>query len=213
MSSGRFITIEGGEGVGKTVFSKMLIEQLGRLKIEIVKTFEPGGTPMANQLREMFLKPSPAERFTMEAEFCLVCAARALHVATVVKPAIAENKWVLCDRYIDSSRVYQGAIGGVEPDFLNTVNKFASFDVIPDITFLLDCDVEVSLQRLGKRSDSGEDESRFDQANEAFHQKVRAAYLELAKQYSERIVILSADRDPEAIVGEALSIIKKRLLN
>ncbi len=209
----RFITIEGGEGVGKSLFTGKLSDALSSLKVEHKTTREPGGTAIADYLRKIFHAPPEHEKLVMEAELCIICASRAQHVHHVVKPELARNSWVVCDRFSDSSRVYQGMIGGVQLDLLERINSMVTYGLQPDLTFVLDCDVATSLGRVkGRMTDSSEEASRYDKAQSEFHQKVRDGFLELARSFPDRMVIINAAQSVEQSVADAMMVIKDRFL-
>ena len=206
-----FATVEGGEGVGKSSFIKKLSEALLSLSVDHTLTREPGGSLIAEKLREIFNDPNPGEILTIEAEFLLVSAARAQHVKNLIQPQLASKKSILCDRFIDSSRVYQGTIGGLTSRFIEEVSEACSFSLKPNITFLLDCDPVVSMARLDKReleSQGLDKKTRYDQKAFDFHKKVRDGFLELAKVFPERIKVLDASKNTDQIVADAVEHLK-----
>jgi len=208
----RFITIEGGEGVGKSLFTQKFSEGLAGLGVKHKTTREPGGTPIADRLRSIFHAPPENEQLTIESELCIICAARAQHIHHVIKPELKKNSWVICDRFSDSSRVYQGAIGGVQLDLLEQINSLVCYGLQPDLTFVLDCDVRTSLARIQERVDDGAEASRYDKAQVEFHQKVRDGFLELSVSFPDRMVVLDASRATEQSVVEALDVVRDRFL-
>lgn len=209
---GKFITVEGGEGVGKSVFTRALRQALEARSIDLVVTFEPGGTPTANRLREVFLAPPKDDPFLPEAEFCLVSAARAQHVGRKILPALNAGSWVLCDRFADSARVYQGILGGLKQQDVENIVDFTTFGIEPDLTFVLDCAVEVSLDRLDKRGQNptAQAVTRFDAAKKQSHQKIRECFLNLRERFPDRIVVLETDRPQDDILEAAMQVIAER---
>lgn len=219
MHQGFFITIEGGEGVGKSTFVKLFHSEIVSLAaragatFEIVQTREPGGTPVANSIRAIFANPPQSEPLTPEAEAMLVMAGRAQHVANLIRPALARGAIVLCDRFADSMMVYQGVIGGIDRAWLETTNRAATKGLEPDITFLLDCPVEVSSRRSEHRTRSGQaDDSiqRYDEVTTSQHEKIRAGFLECARRAPGRFVVLDATQAPQDVVASAIATLSKR---
>lgn len=186
---GKFITIEGGEGVGKSSFLKYLTKELSLRGIETVTTREPGGTPTADRIRAIFNHPPENDPLTIEAEAFLVSAARAQHCAKVIEPALQKAIWVLCDRFTDSTRAYQGILGGADPELLEGLIKSSTKNLVPDVTFLLDCPVEISMERVGNR---GELKTRYDAASVQVHDNLRQAFLRIAQQFPERFIVIDA---------------------
>ena len=224
MRQGLFITVEGGEGVGKSTFVRLLRDRImtaAGTAMEIVQTREPGGTPVANSIRAIFASPPDTEPLTPEAEAMLVMAARAQHVAHLIRPALRRGAIVLCDRYADSMMVYQGVVGGVDRALLESTNRVASKGLEPDITFLLDCPVEVSTRRSSLRNkglnkvrdkDVKVDDGiqRYDDSTTAQHEKIRAGFLDCARRAPGRFVVLDATRAPEYVVADALAVLSSR---
>jgi dTMP kinase len=210
--TGCFLTVEGGEGVGKSTFIKQFVQALTQVKrIDVIQTFEPGGTPLANRLREIFNATSAGESMFVETEFLTVAAARAQHVRQLIIPALADGKWVVCDRYIDSSRIYQGVVGGLNRATIDIINEFATAGLQPHLTLLLDCEVDISLNRVGVRSASTDTQkSRFDAKPAAYHQKIRTSFLELARQEPNRFEVVDASGTTEEMVQNALGRLMAR---
>lgn len=206
-----FASVEGGEGVGKSTFFKLLSESLHQLSVKHVITREPGGTQVAEKLREIFNDPNRAEELTMEAEFLIISAARAQHVQRFIQPKLRAGSSLLCDRFVDTSRVYQGALGGLAESFIEDVSQVCTYGVKPDLTFLLDCDPKVSLARLDKRCApklGAEEKTRYDSKGLSFHLRVREEYLKLAERFPDRFIVLDASKSTENLVREALSHLK-----
>lgn len=200
-----FITFEGGEGSGKTTLIKMLAEELKGLGKDVVVTREPGGSKIAEQIRTVLLKNDNTE-ITIQTEALLFAAARAQHLNEVIIPNI--NKLILCDRYIDSSFAYQAYGRGLGMDFVCRVNTYA-LDYLPDLTFYIDLDPTIGINRVNKGRTHKKD--RLDTETSEFHLKVRSGYLEIAKQFKERFVVINGNRTIEVIYEEILERIKSSL--
>jgi dTMP kinase len=177
-----------------------------------LQTREPGGTPIADAIRQIFKSPPRGEEITAEAEAMLVSAARIQHLTTVIKPALKSEKWVLCDRFADSTRVYQGLLGGVPLNELEWLIKFSTNGIEPDLTFLLDCDVSVSLKRIGRRSQQSDQvaSERYDHAGQHIHDQLRQGFLRVAGFYPSRFFILDASLAPEKVLAQACAEIERR---
>jgi dTMP kinase len=207
--SGYFITFEGGEGSGKSTQIQLLVDYLSRTLpgVAPVVTREPGGTDSAESIRQL-LVTGKAERWRAATEAMLMSASRHEHVAHVLRPALAAGKLVICDRYNDSTRAYQGIVGGVPREDIEALNRLACGDLVPDLTILLDMDVAEGLRRA---SDRAGDESRFESKGLEFHQKVRTAFLDLAGRYPDRFVIVDAGRSVETVAADIVDIVMPRL--
>jgi dTMP kinase len=210
----RFITVEGGEGAGKSVFTKGLIQALTAAGIPVELTREPGGTPLADGLRELFLHPPGDDKPTPVTELFIVSAARAQHVATRIQPLLQRGTWVLCDRFYDSTRAYQGSLGGLDESILEPIIATSVGDCHPHLSFVLDCPAEVAMERtVAREKAKGRDQAdlnRYDGGSRALHQQLRNAYQALAKKFPERIVMINAEEKPEAMVAEAMRVIRER---
>jgi dTMP kinase len=192
-----FITFEGIEGCGKSTQAKRIANRLEKAGVPLILTREPGGTPIGNHIRKILLTSGNRD-FHPLAELFLYEADRAQHVATVVRPALAEKKWVLCDRFLDATTAYQGYARGQDLSMTTQLNEIASFGIMPNVTFLLDCPVDVGLRRALKRNAESEevDQDRFEKEKMAFHEAVRNGYLDLAKNNPERFIVVDAT-EPE----------------
>ncbi|MGO2132219.1 MAG: dTMP kinase [Halomonas sp.] len=202
---GRFITLEGGEGVGKTTNLEWVGDWLTARGVEVVKTREPGGTPMAEEIRDLLLDPHASEPMDADAELLLVFAARAQHLAQVIKPALERGAWVLCDRFTDATFAYQGGGRGLCFERIAQLEDFVQQGLQPDLTLLLDMPMQAAQQRVDSR---GQQRDRFEQEQGAFFQAVREAYLARALQAPERIVVIDASQPLERVqqaLGEQLS--------
>ena len=211
--TGLFVSLEGGEGSGKSTQVKRLADYLGNCfpQREIVCTREPGGTKQAEAIRKM-LVTGATDKFLPATEALLMSAARAEHVAEVILPALYRDAFVICDRYIDSTFVYQGFAHNIEVSTLEEVHQFACGGLMPDLTLLLDVPSELGLLRaLGRSSNSPAAESRFEGKGIAFHEKVREGFLELAKHFSSRFVVIDASGTPDETDKIVIEAVKARL--
>ena len=206
---GYFITFEGGEGSGKTTQIQSLANHLeGHIsECDLLLTREPGGTDSAESIRQL-LVTGRADRWRAATEAMLMSASRHEHVVHVLRPALAAGRIVICDRYNDSTRVYQGLVGGVPPEDIEALNRLACGGLVPDLTILLDMDVDEGLRRAGARASS---ESRFESKGPDFHHKVRQGFLDLASSKSDRFVVIDAARDVDAIADDIVSAVMPRL--
>ena len=207
---GYFITFEGGEGSGKTTQIQNLADHL-ESHIEgcaPLVTREPGGTASAESIRQL-LVTGRADRWRAPTEAMLMSASRHEHVVHVLRPALAAGRIVICDRYNDSTRVYQGIVGGVPGEDIEALNRLACGDLVPDLTILLDMDVEEGLRRAGNRATT---ESRFESKGTGFHRRVRQAFLDLAGRESDRFVIIDAARDVDDIAADIVAAVMPRLV-
>jgi len=207
---GRFITFEGGEGVGKSTQIKRLAANLRLRSVDVLVTREPGGTPGAEAVRHVLLSGA-AKSLGAEAEAMLFAAARIDHVDNVIKPALASGRWVLCDRFSDSTRVYQGA-SGVTPELLRTLEHVAADGAKPDLTVVLDVPAEVGMKRALKRAkNKGEqDLDRFERDGLETHAKRRNAFLEIAASEPERCVVIDADTTQKKTADAIWTEVNKR---
>jgi len=205
---GRFITFEGGEGSGKSTQIKRLAETLEVAKVRVVLTREPGGSAGAEIIRHLVLS-GMGKLLGHEAETLLFAAARDDHVRNVILPALNQGAWVLCDRFFDSTRVYQGKVGHVSPDILNAMQRVTIGDLKPDLTIILDVPVEVGLARAAARRE-GAAPDRFEQEDLKFHQELREAYREIAGAEPERCVLIDATADANAVAASIWVALRDR---
>lgn len=197
-----FITFEGGEGAGKTtVISRVADLIKAKNGQEIVFTREPGGVPSAESIRQVIL----SQQIDSLTETLLFAAARREHLVKKILPALNKGQPVFCDRFIDSSVVYQGLVRGVGVDEVLAVNRFATGGLIPNLTFFLDVSPEVGLERVSARGDK--DKNRFDSEALDFHQKVRDGFLELRKQNPERIVRINSEQPLDSVIREVVDLL------
>ena len=205
---GRFITLEGPEGAGKSTQAGLLADALRALKIECVLTREPGGTVLAEELRNLVKHfRSEDEAVTPVAELLLMNAARAQHVRYKILPALEAGKWVICDRFSDSTLAYQGYARGMDREFIARVDRAAVGSCAIDRTLLFDLPVAAGFARTGRRSSTAGNFDRFEREDAAFHERVREGFLALAAAEPDRFRVIDADRPAEAVhasVMEAL---------
>jgi dTMP kinase len=205
---GRFISFEGGEGSGKSTQIKKLAERLEAAKLRVIVTREPGGSPGAEVIRHLVLS-GMGKLLGAEAETLLFAAARDDHVRTVILPALSQGTWVLCDRFSDSTRAYQGKLGKVAPAVLNAMERVTIGDLKPDLTIILDVPVEVGLKRAAARRGQGAPD-RFESESVRFHQELREAYREIAAANPERCVLIDATADPNTVAAAILTALRDR---
>lgn len=206
-----FITFEGIEGCGKSTQIKLLAKHLQQDGSTVVLTREPGGCPIANQIRTILLDAANSAIVPIT-ELMLYAASRAQHLAEVVRPALAAGYIVLCDRFSDATRAYQAFGRGIDRQTIETLNSLASEGISPDLTLLLDCPVEIGLGRARQRIEatSGPREERFELESLAFHQRVRDGYLQLAAEETGRFVIIDAVAPPEQVALDITNIVTSR---
>lgn len=209
-SLGRFITFEGGEGVGKSTLMHALADWLKTIPCEVVVSREPGGTGIADAIRQLFKSPPAGEEILPETEALLVSAARAQHVKEMVRPSLNKGHWVLCDRYADSTRVYQGLLGGIAMNDLEWLVHFSTKGLEPHLTFLLDCEVDISLSRIQNGGGGRDDAARFDQAGKVVHERLRRGFRQVAGFYPARFYILDASKPASEIFEDAKAEICRR---
>jgi dTMP kinase len=206
---GRFITFEGGEGSGKSTQIKTLAERLDAVKMRAIVTREPGGSPGAEIIRHLVLS-GMGKLLGPDAETLLFAAARDDHVRTVIRPALSQGIWVLCDRFSDSTRAYQGRLGNVSPELLNAMERVTIGDLKPDLTFILDVPVEIGMQRAAARRGNGAPD-RFEAEDVRFHQQLREAYRQIAAGEPKRCVLIDASADPGTVAAMIWTALRERL--
>ena len=203
-----FITFEGGDGAGKSTAIKRIVEKLTSEGYEIVLTREPGGTPIAEEIRNVILDKKNTA-MDPRTEALLYAASRRQHLVEKVIPALKEGKLVLCDRFIDSSLAYQGGAREIGIDNVYNMNLFATEGMLPDLTILFDIKPEEGLARIA--ANSQREVNRLDVEKLAFHNKVRDSFHELAKKFPERFVIIDASKGPDEVFEESYKAIEDRL--
>jgi dTMP kinase len=211
--TGLFVTFEGGEGAGKSTQIRLLAEALEGRGQSVLLTREPGGSPGAEAVRHVLLSGA-AERYGTRMEALLFAAARSDHVEEVIRPALKVGKVVLCDRFLDSSRVYQGVTGNLEPEFIERLQRIAVNGVMPDCTLILDLPAAKGLERARRRASvttDGGTPDRFEKEELQTHEKRREAFLELAERDPLRCRVIDAMQAREEIAGQVLAIVEPLL--
>lgn len=204
---GRFITLEGGEGAGKTTLIKALTEKLRSSGLDVVVTREPGGTPGAEILREILLTGA-TDRWSPMTEALLMYAARVDHVERLIAPALQRGTWVLSDRFADSTTAYQGAAGGVPIERIKLLHQAALGNFKPDLTLILDVNPQIGIERTIAR---GEDATRFERFDPGFHGRLRRAFLDLADDDPGRCVVIDGSETAENVFRRAVDVIDAHL--
>jgi dTMP kinase len=207
VSRGRFITFEGGEGAGKSTQVTRLAKRLGASGREVVTTREPGGSPGAESIRDIVLKGA-ADRWSPTTEALLMYAARRDHVERVIRPALARGAWVVCDRFADSTRAYQGGAGGVPDGLIAALETHVLEDVRPDLTLIFDLEPEVGLQRAHVRAGA---EMRFESKGRAFHERLREAFRAIAAAEPQRCAMIDANASVAAVEYAVWQAVSARL--
>ena len=206
---GKFISFEGGEGSGKSTQIKMLAERLEATKLRAIVTREPGGSPGAEIIRHVVLS-GMGKLLGPEAETLLFAAARDDHVHTVIEPALTQGTWVLCDRFSDSTRAYQGRLGNVPSGILNAMQRVTIGDLKPDLTIILDVPVEVGLKRAAARRGNGAPD-RFESEDIQFHQDLRDAFRQIAAEDPDRCVLIDATASPDTVAAQVWAALRDHL--
>jgi dTMP kinase len=209
MRRGKFITFEGGEGTGKSTQAAMLAHRLEGLGLAVKLTREPGGSPGAEIMRHVLLSGA-AKPFGPEAEAMLFAAARDDHIHCTIVPALDAGKWVICDRFADSTRVYQGVVGDVDLRFIKALERVSVGGLVPDLTIVLDVPVAVGLKRAAGRR-RGNTPDRFEAEEFNFHQKLRKGYLALAKAEPKRFVVIDASAQKKTVAKRIWDAVNDRL--
>jgi dTMP kinase len=207
---GRFISFEGGEGSGKSTQIRLLAGRLATAKQRVIVTREPGGSPGAEIIRHLVLS-GMGKLLGADAETLLFAAARDDHVHTIIEPALKQGVWVLCDRFFDSTRVYQGALGKVAPGILNAMQRVTIGDLKPDLTIILDVPVEVGLMRAAARRGNAAAD-RFEAEDIKFHQELREAYRQIAVAEPQRCVLIDATAEPDIVAASVWSALRDKFL-
>lgn len=214
MSSGLFITFEGGEGAGKTTQARKLNEYLEGKGFEVVLTREPGGTPEAEKIRDLLVQRDSGN-WTPITECVLFFAARQMHIETLIKPALADGKIVICDRFTDSTRAYQGHGRDFDLEKIEAINNLVIDNFEPDLTLIFDLPVEEGLKRSlaqkARASGLESTEDKFEKLDRDFHEKMRQGYLTIAKENAHRCSVIDAGRSPDEISPDIIAIVESRL--
>lgn len=206
MARGLFITLEGIEGAGKSTVARSIHEWLTRQSIDAILTREPGGTALAERVRQIVLERGE-ERLSAVTEMLLMFAARGIHLENLIRPALERGEWVVCDRFTDATRAYQGGGRGVDPVWIESLASQVHGGLQPDCTLLLDLPVAVGLERARSRRAGATD--RFEAETEAFFERVRAAYLGLARQEPQRIQVIDASLPLEGVERQVTAILER----
>jgi dTMP kinase len=204
--SARFITLEGGEGTGKSTQAKHLAAALQIPAIASIVTREPGGSPGAEEIRKLLVQGEPG-RWDALTETLLIFAARADHIAHTIKPVLAQGKWVISDRFTDSTYAYQGAGRGLDRETIRRIESAAIGDFRPDLTLILDLPVSIGLERAAARHSA---ETRFEKFSAAFHEKLRTAFRDMANRHAERCVLIDARGSEEEVAGLIWKAVEER---
>jgi len=206
----RFITLEGGEGAGKSTQARRLADKLEEKGHSVVVTREPGGSPGAEIIRKLIVSGDEG-RWTPKAEALLVFAAREDHLMRTIRPALDRGAWVICDRFIDSTRAYQGAAQGLDLQVIDTLGEMVIGADMPGLTLMLDLPVETGLARAGKRADEGAVEDRYEKMEIQFHQTLRQAFLDIAAAEPGRCAVINAARNEDEVAASIWSEVGTRL--
>jgi dTMP kinase len=196
---GKFITLEGGEGAGKSTQAAILVNRLARAGRRVMSTREPGGSPAAEEIREALLSGA-VWQFGPLAEAVLFAVARADHIDYAIAEALRHGKWVVCDRFIDSTRAYQGATAGVPKQVISALEQLTTRGLMPDLTLILDMPAKNGLARAAQRL-GGEVPDRFEAQELVMHERIRRAFLDIAEEEARRCVVIDANQ-PEGVVAE-----------
>lgn len=205
MRRGKFITFEGGEGAGKSTQAQRLARRLEGAGLSVVVTREPGGTPLGEDIRNLILKDRPQDPAT---ELLLFNAARAEHMTAVIRPALDDGTWVISDRFIDSTRVYQGRLYSIEPEFIALLEKYTVAPDFPDLTLILDLPPEAGLERANARGTL----SRYDAERIETHEILRQGFLEIANREPHRCLLIDGNLAPDSVETAVWSAVSDRLL-
>lgn len=215
MASGRFITFEGGEGSGKSTQAQLLADRLRAAGIDVLLTREPGGSPFAEQVRSLILDPKTAPHSALS-EALLFYAARADHLDKTIRPALAAGRWVICDRFSDSTRVYQSIAGGVDAAVVEALDRLVVTPTRPDLTFILDLPASTGLTRANRRRHAGQPEGAepdpYEKRDLAFHERLRAGYLAIARAEPQRCILIDGAEPVDAIAQAVWGQAEGRLL-
>lgn len=206
MSKGFFITFEGGEGSGKTTQSELLYNNLKQKGLNVTRTREPGGTILAESIREILLK-GEKDKMSSLTELYLFAAARRDHIDNIIEPSLKNNEIVICDRFIDSTTAYQGYAGNIDLNLINSINNFTIGSIIPNITYIFDIDPNIGLKRS---INTTSEEIRFEEKDIGYHKKIRSGFLEIAKNNSDRCIVIDAEQELKKIEELLLNLTIKK---
>lgn len=208
MQRGRFITFEGGEGAGKSTQARRLAQRLAARGIEAALTREPGGSPLAEDIRRALLSGVVAP-LGPAAEAIMFSAARIDHLERTIRPALAQGRWVVCDRFSDSTRAYQGALGNLDPRFMRELERVTVGETRPDLTIMIDVPAQTGLARAKARAGAAD---RFEAESIDFHTGLRRAFLDIAAEEPARCVVVDGSAPPEAVEAAVWAAVESRLL-
>ncbi len=207
MTRGKFITFEGGEGTGKSTQAARLVERLAATGLDVLRTREPGGSPGAEAIRDLVVSGS-ADRWSARTEVLLMYAARSDHLERTITPALDQGRWVVCDRFADSSRVYQGLAGGADPALIEHIDAAVVGARQPDLTLVFDLPFELGLQRaLGR----GAAETRFESKGPEFHGRLRDGFRAVVEAHFERCRLIDAGGEPDAVAARVWTAVEPLL--
>ena len=206
---GKFVTFEGGEGTGKSTQSAMLAHKLESIGLGVLRTREPGGSPGAEIIRHVLLSGA-VKPLGADVEAMLFAAAREDHVRFAIEPALASGKWVVCDRFADSTRVYQGALGSVDQRIIKGLERLTIGDLSPDLTIILDTPVETAIERSALRRGNAKAD-RFEEEGLEFHTRLREAFLALAQAEPKRCVVINTDAPRQQVAKQIWDTVQARL--
>jgi dTMP kinase len=209
VTRGRFITFEGGEGSGKSTHAGLLAQQLKQQGIDVIQTREPGGSPGAEIMRHIILSGA-AKHLGGDAELLLFAAARDDHIRNTIAPALAAGTWVICDRFMDSTRVYQGIVGKTNPRLIRALERIVVGDYVPDLTFIMDLPADTGLARAQRRRGNSQAD-RFEAESLQFHEMLREAFRTLARQDADRCVLIDAGNPKPAVFDQIWTAVRSRL--
>ena len=210
MERGVFISFESSEGCGKSTQITLLRERLDDRGVATLLTREPGGTPIGEKIRHLIQYAPEAEGMASETELLLFAASRAQLVREVIEPTLAAGRWVLADRFLDSTTVYQGAGRALAVESVAAINNFAVGSCLPDLTVVLDMDVRAARERALAASDAEGVRDRMEHLDEPFYERVRAGYRELAERHPERVILVDADSTPQQVAESVWSVVSER---
>ncbi len=205
MSRGRFITIEGGEGTGKSTHAKLLCDALRAQGLAVVCTREPGGSPGAEEIRRLLVSGEP-DRWDAMTEALLFCAARRDHLVKTVQPALARGEWVVSDRFADSTAAYQGFAQGLGQNVVERLHEMVAGGCVPDLTVILDVPADIGLSRARARGGG-----RYESMDTSFHEKLREGFLAIARRELGRCVVVDARPEPDVVQAAVLAAVRERL--
>jgi len=209
MSKGFFITFEGGEGSGKTTQSELLYNNLKQRGFNVIRTREPGGTILAESIRKILLI-GEKDKMDSLTELYLFAAARKDHIDNIIAPSLNNNEIVICDRFIDSTTAYQGYAGNIDLNIINSINNFTIGSIIPNMTCIFDIDPNIGLKRSISTTS---EEIRFEEKNIQYHKKIRSGFLEIAKNNSDRCIVIDAEQELKTIEEFLLNLTIKKYEN